>query len=992
MAEIRIAVTVNGRKVTRTAKPHQRLLDFLRDDLGITSNKEGCGAGECGTCSVLVDGVLMKSCLVPVAKAQGSSIETVEALAKTGELSVLQKAFQKAGASQCGYCIPGMLLAATAALRANPFADREEIKARLGGNICRCTGYQKIFDAVEMARDVQNGRLPASVFDEVEVEQGDFIGKNVRSIDAPGKVSGRLKYAGDMTMPGMLHVQVLRSPHAHARIVSIDTSAAEAMDGVEGIITSADVPGEDGFGVIVNDQPVMARGKVRYVGEAVVAVAAEDLLTAKRALAAIKVVYESLPTVFDPDEAMRAGAPVLHDFAPDNLTKHVPIRVGDVEKGFAECDLVVEEEYSTQAIEHAYLEPEAGLAYVDPDGVVTIVSPDQNNTHHRQMLARIIAKPIAKVRFIMSPVGGGFGGKTDMIYQGMLALLAMKTQRPVRLVFTREEFFISTAKRHPSRTRLRMGLTRDGRIRALEATMVSDGGAYAMSTGNVMHKAAALIGGPYVIPNIKVDTYGIYTNNTPSGAFRSFGALQAAFATESHLDICAERLGLDPFQLRRINAMHDGAVTHTRQKLGSVSLSRVFDAAENASGWEAGAPVSRGGCRGDLDRDDIRPPCALGAYIAVAGKQEAVKRDDESVRRAPHVYRPSPVGEVKPKKRLMARKRGRGMAACWYGIARAAPADRAAAWVEIDDGGSVKVVTGVTEIGAGILTVVAQIAAQEIGVKPEDVVIGDNDTARAPGPKHAGGSRQTYMAGNVVALASREARKRLAEVMAGAWDVDVELIRTGNGEVWAEGTNHRVSMGEAVDIAKKSGVVPVGSASFGIAAAAKLDPVDGSGRPWQAYVFGCQVAEVEVDTVTGEVQVLGIWAAHDVGRAVNPQGVEGQIEGGIAQALGQGLMEDYKLESGRTSTSGFAKYILPTSLDVPQVNSIIIEDPDPYGPLGVKGVGELSLVPTIPAIMNAIYDAVGVRITDLPATPEKVLMAIRDKQRQRPHMAPQAAE
>ncbi len=625
MPDIRLEATINGRKITRNAKPHQRLLDFLRDDLNLTGNKEGCGAGECGTCSVFVDGVLMKSCLLPVAKAQGAQIETIESLAKTGELSLLQKAFHKAGASQCGYCIPGMVMAATAAIRANPFADREEIKERLGGNICRCTGYQKIFDAVEMARDVQNGRLPATIFSEVEAEQGDYIGKNVRSIDAPSKVTGRLKYAGDMTMPGMLHVQVLRSPHPHARIVSIDTAAAETMAGVEGVITSADVPGEDGFGVIVNDQPVMARGKVRYVGEAVAAVAAEDLLTAKRALAAIEVVYERLPAVFDPDEAMRAGAPVLHDYAPDNITKHIPIRVGDVEKGFAESDLVVKEAYSTQAIEHAYLEPEAGLAYVDHDGVVTIVSPDQNITHHRHMLARIIAKPIAKVRFIMSPVGGGFGGKTDMIYQGMLALLAMKTQRPVRLVFTREESIISTAKRHPSRTRLRMGLMRDGRIRVLEMTMVCDGGAYGLSTGNVVHKAAVLAAGPYVIPNIKVDTYGIYTNNTPSGAFRSFGALQAAFATESHLDICAERLGLDPFQIRRINAMRDGAVTHTRQKLGSVSLSRVLDAAEKVSGWEAGAPVSRGDRRSDLDRDDIRPPCALGARFAAADKQEAAE-------------------------------------------------------------------------------------------------------------------------------------------------------------------------------------------------------------------------------------------------------------------------------------------------------------------------------------------------------------------------------
>jgi CO/xanthine dehydrogenase Mo-binding subunit/aerobic-type carbon monoxide dehydrogenase small subunit (CoxS/CutS family) len=625
MPDFRLEATVNGKKISRNARPSQRLLDFLRDDLHLTGNKEGCGAGECGTCSVFVDGVLMKSCLLPVAKVQGARIDSIESLAPTGELSVLQKAFHKAGASQCGYCIPGMVMAATAALRANPFAGREEIKERLGGNICRCTGYQKIFDAVELARDVQNGRLPATALLETDTADGEVIGKNVRRIDAPGKVSGRLKYAGDMVMPGMLHVRVLRSPHAHARIVSIDTSAAEAMDGVEAVITSKDVPGQDGFGVFVHDQPIMARGKVRYVGEAIAAVAAEDPLIAKRAVAAIKVVYEQLAPVFDPDEAMKAGAPVVHDYAPDNITKHIPIRVGDVEAGFAASDLVVEENYSTQAIEHAYLEPEAGLAYVDHDDVVTIVAPDQNITHHRHMLARIIARPIAKVRFIMSPVGGGFGGKEDMIYQGMLALLAMKTRRPVRLVFTREESIISTAKRHPSRTTLRMGVMRDGRIRALSMRMVCDGGAYGLSTEGVMRKAAILAAGPYVIPNVRIDTYGIYTNNTPSGAFRSFGALQTQFATESHLDIIAEKLDLDPFEMRRINAMRDGATTHTKQTLGSVSLMRALDAAEEASGWEAGVPNVRGGTRGDLNRDDVRPPVSLGTRFAADNKQEAAE-------------------------------------------------------------------------------------------------------------------------------------------------------------------------------------------------------------------------------------------------------------------------------------------------------------------------------------------------------------------------------
>jgi aldehyde oxidoreductase len=960
MTDLKLELTVNGRKVRRTTRPHLRLLDFLRDDLNLTGTKEGCGAGECGSCSVFVDGVLVKSCLVPAAKVQGAEVETVENLAGTGEMSVLQQAFHKTGASQCGYCIPGMVMAATGAIRANPHVGDEEIKERLGGNICRCTGYQKIFEAVELARDVMNGTLPATALAAEDVKAGAYIGSNVRRTDAPSKVTGKLRYAGDMVMPHMLHVQVLRSPRAHARIVSIDTSKAEAMEGVEGVITSADVPGEDGFGVFVNDQPIMARGKVRYVGEAVAAVAAEDLLTARRALKAIRVEYEDLPAVFDPEEAMAEGAPVLHDTAPGNLVKHIPIRKGDVDKAFASCDLVVEETYRTQAVEHAYLEPEAGLAYVDHDGVVTVHSPSQNITHHRHMLARILALPINKVRMIMSPVGGGFGGKEDMIYQGMLALLAMKTGRPVRLVFTREESIASTAKRHPSRTRCRMGLMRDGRIVASEITMICDGGAYGLSTEGVMRKAAILGAGPYDIPNVKVDTYGIYTNNTPSGAFRTFGAMQSQFATESHLDICAERLGLDPFEIRRINGMRDGAVTHTRQKLGSVSFSRVLEAAEKASRWETGVPVSRGRARKDLGGEGNRQSCTLGARFS------------------------------KPTRPQMARRRGRGVAASWYGIARTATVDRAGAWVEIDDGGTAKVITGVTEIGEGILTVLAQIAADELGIRPEDVTIGDNDTARSPEAAHAGATRQTYMIGNVVALASRDARSRLDPVIAAYWDVAVDTIEARGGEIWARGSNLRMSMADAVALAKQRGVVCVGSGSFGTDTTG-LDPVDGAGRPWQAYVYGCQVAEVEVDIATGEVQVLGIWAAHDIGRVVNPRGVEGQIEGGIVQAVGQALMEDYQQVNGHTTTPGLAKYILPTSLDVPRVTSILIEDHDPLGPLGVKGIGEPAMVPTCPAITNAIYDAVGIRITELPATPEKVLSALMEKRAQeRRHM--EAAE
>ena len=626
MSKLKIGLEVNGRRLERETNPHTRLLDFIRNELHLTGTKEGCGAGECGTCSVFVDGKLIKSCLMPAAKASGSKIETIEGLAKRGALTSIQKAFHKTGASQCGYCIPGMVMAATSALRVNPGADIEEIKERLGGNICRCTGYTKIFEAVEIARDIILGELSLDALEEDKIENS-FIGANVRRLDAPSKVSGRLKYAADIKMADMLQMQVLRSPYPHARIKSIDVTEAEALEGVACVITSKDVPGKDGFGVFVHDQPIMAREKVRYVGEAVAAVAAEDLLTAKSALSKIKVEYEELPGVYDPKEAMKKDAPIIHDYASGNVVKHIPIRKGDVEKGFQDSDFIIEDDFSTQQVEHAYLEPEAGISYVDEDDVVVVISPSQNITHHRHMLAEIIAKPINKVRFIMSPVGGGFGGKEDMIYQGMLALGAMKTDRPVQLNFTREESIIASAKRHPSKVHYKMGMTKEGLIKAIEFSMLSDGGAYGMSSEGVMRKAAILSCGPYEVENLKIDTKAVYTNNTPSGAFRTFGGMQAQFATESMMDIAAEVLDMDPFELRRLNMMKIGSKTHTMQTLETASLDRVLDAAEESSRWEKGSPKVRGSKRKDLNGPDTRKPCRLGArFKAVSNRVKVTGR------------------------------------------------------------------------------------------------------------------------------------------------------------------------------------------------------------------------------------------------------------------------------------------------------------------------------------------------------------------------------
>ena len=967
MAVQEMHMTVNGEAVSKTAPTHLRLLDFLRDELHLTGSKEGCGAGECGTCSVFVDGVLKKSCLIPVAKAQGSEIVTVEGLQSNGNLTVLQQAFRKTNGSQCGYCTPGFVMAATAVLRRNPEADQEQIKEGLGGTLCRCTGYQKIVEAVELARDVMNGKLdPGALVGEQDREAESFIGASVTSLDAPEKVTGMLRYAGDMSLGGLLHLKVLRSPVAHARIAKLDVSRAESAPGVHAVITHADVPGLDGHGMLLEIQPVLAGERVRFMGEGVAAVVADTPQLAEQALELIEVRYEELPAVFDMEVALEPGAPELHEDYPGNLIGHLKVRKGDVERGFAEADVIVEEDYYTQRTEHAYLEPEAGLSYLEPDGTLMVVSPSQNVTHHRQLLSKILDMPPHKIRLIVSPIGGGFGGKEDLMPQSIMTLATLKTGRPVKYVLTREESLTATTKRHPFRIRCKTGIRADGRITASSLRMVLDGGAYGGTTPGVATKALVLGAGPYAIENVRVDTYGVFTNNTPSGAKRCFGGLQPQFATEVHMDLCAERMGMDPVEFRRINAMRDGAITHTRQQIGPVSMLKTLEAATGAAGWTPAVPFTRGPHRTDLGRAGTRQPCALDARLHPA-QGSGYGNGNGSGKRAD-------TGARKSRRRV----RGRGVASCWYGTGLTGINDRSSAWVELDDGGTAKVLSGAIEMGQGIANVIAQIAAQELGIRPGDVALGAMDSSHISDIAHAAASRQTYLIGNAVAEACRNARLKLDEEVAKHWGVSPKLIRVHAGQVSVFDRNLAMPMDEAVRICRANGVVPVGMGSYSTIGS-RPDPEDGRCQPWQTYVFGAQVAEVEVDTGTGEVQVLGVWACHDVGRIINPKGVESQIEGCVVMALGQALMEEYVLDEGRPVTPNFAKYILPTSLDVPQVTTVLIDEPDPTSKLGVKGLGEPAMIPTAPAIINAIHDAVGVRITELPATPEKVLAALRAK-------------
>lgn len=942
---VKIEMKINGRKVCKYVAPSMRLADFLREELHLIGTKKGCNAGECGTCSILLDGVLKKSCMIPVVKADNCEILTIEGIGLEG-LSIIQRSFMKVGAVQCGYCTPGMIMAATSLLKKNKNPNRIEIRRGLSGNICRCTGYAKIIDAIELARDILNNEKSMDCLDSIVPDTDKIIGSCTERVDARGKVTGALEYAADMKMPRMLHMHLVRSKEVHADILRIDYEKALKMPGVEAVITSQDVPGEDGFGVYYHDQPVLAKNKIRFYGEPVAAIVAETLEEAEEAEKLIEIEYSKLPIVSSVEEAVNCKS-VLHDDHPNNIVSTTSVIKGDVESGFSNSDVIIEQDYSTQCVEHAYLETEAGLAYLDPDGVLVVKSCDQDITHHRMLLAKILNMPISKIRVIMTPVGGGFGGKEDMIYQGILAIAALKTKRPVKLVFSRKDSMIGSAKRHPVFLHHKIGLDKNGKIQAIEIDIKADGGAYCFSTKGTVAKAAMLGAGPYEIDNVKVISKGYYTNNTPSGAMRTFGVLQPTFAIESTIDICSQRLGIDPIELRLINGLKDGGTTHTQQVLGRVAYSQTLKKCAQIAKWESGPSNIRGQVRKDLKGDQVAEPFIPGSEFK------------------------SPAALELCKSRF---KYGRGVGTSWYGIGRAATVDKAGAFVEIDDGGTAKILTGVTELGEGILTVLTQIAADELGMYPEDIIIGDNDTARAPEAAHAGASRQSYMIGNAVLNACRDVKEKFMKEIAAYWNVNSSSVYMKNRRIFVPGhSNYNLSLKEAVDICKKvRGIVPLGSGTF-TAHHEAIDPIDGKGKPWQAYVFGTQIAEVAVDSSTGEVHVLGIWASHDVGRAINSQGIEGQIEGGAVQSVGQAIMENFELSEGIPVNKDFAKYILPTSVDVPMFHSSVVEDIDPFGPLGAKGIGEPAPLPTIPAIINAIYDAVGVRITSLPANPEKLL-------------------
>lgn len=750
-----------------------------------------------------------------------------------------------------------------------------------------------------------------------------WVGRAVPRHDAWDKVLGRTRYGADWWLPGMLHGKVLRSPYPSARIVRLDPTPALQVPGVVTVLTARDVP----HNVIWTDVPgqttvvgplrarsqVLAEDRVRYAGEPVALVAAETEEAALEALERIVVEYEPLPGVYDPEEALAPGAPLVHE--EGNLLARWQVRRGSVEAARSMADVVVEGVYRTQFIDHAYLEPEAGVAWIDADGVLTIRVSTQVIENYRHV-AQVLGLPQNRVRVIGTYVGGGFGGKEDVTVEIFLGLLAWKTGRPVKMVWSRQESLLARPKRHPFVMRYRTGARRDGELVFQEIDLLADSGAYAYLSALVLLYSVVTATGPYRVPHVSVDARVVYTNNPPTSAMRGFGAMQVAFAYESQMDELARRLGLDPVSVRERNALRKGDAL----PVGQVLETHVAVAEAARLAWEALGP------RREPDRPHIRIGRGLACNL-------------------------QPYGRI-----------------VWLH-------DWASAWVGFELDGSVVIRTGVPDIGGGQASSLRQIAAEELGVPLERVTVHIADSALTPLAGTTTATRQLYMSGNAVLKACRELRARLAEVAARLLGTSPNQVEFVSGRACAPG-------GRSIpltDVLKACTRLGVGLSHLSVFHAPAGDPVDFArgGRVFPDFTFGAHAVEVEVDTETGAVRVTRYVACHDVGRAINPQSVEGQIQGGAVMGLGFALSEEVVVREGVNLTTLFAHYLIPTACDVPDVEPIVLESGEGMGPYGARGIGEPPIGPPAPAVANAIADALGVRLYELPLTPERIYETLR---------------
>jgi CO/xanthine dehydrogenase Mo-binding subunit/aerobic-type carbon monoxide dehydrogenase small subunit (CoxS/CutS family) len=900
VAERGTTFRLNGRSVVATSPAATRLSRVLRDELGYKGTKVGCDAGDCGACTVLLDGRQACACLVPLGQVVDRAVTTVEGLAADPHLAHLQESFVWHGASQCGICTPGMLMAAADLLGRAPQPSRQAIETALGGVLCRCTGYRQVVKAV--ARDLEITPALAA--------NSPAVGARIAKLDGRRKVDGSEVFGADAIPADAWHLRAVRSPHARARFTLGDLAAAEARFGIR-VLTAADVPGVNGFAIFPDrkDQPLLAENHVRFRGEAVLA-----LVGPRPALDAVR--DSDLPVTWQPLEpvsfaaARRGDAADLHADRPSNVLTEGSLEVGDVQAALTSAAVATELALETSFVEHAYIEPEAGWAIRRGDRIEVNVST-QSPYLDRDEVANVLGIAPEQVRIRPSACGGGFGGKLDVAVQPLVAVAAWTLGRPVACAYSRIESMASTTKRHPASILVRAGADAEGRITALDFQGDFDTGAYASWGPTVAGRVPIHAPGPYRVANLKARTRAILTNAPPSGAFRGFGVPQALLAVEQAYDDLARQLGLDPLEFRLRNAFRPGDSTVTGQMLESVGLVECLEALRS--------------CWRDLKQ-----------------------RDRAS-------------GPI---------RRGVGLASVWYGCGNTGMSNPSTQRVSLLRSGRILFRNGVQDIGQGSSTIMPQILADALGVPVDavDQTSADTDLTLDCGKTSA--SRQTFVSGRATQLAGEALRAQILRLANAGADARITL---GRGSLVVSDGAHARTI-DLVSLPVVDGCEP----EVALDARGSFDPpatpiIGNAGAPYASYGFGAQVAAVAVDVELGTVKVEHIAAAYDVGRAINPTQVEGQIIGGIAQGLGLALMEEFI--PGRTEN--LHDYLIATVGDVPEVEVHLIEAAEPLGPFGAKGVGEHALIPTAPAIMNAIFDATGVRLTKVPALPHRVHAALQ---------------
>ncbi|WP_370400277.1 molybdopterin-dependent oxidoreductase [Sulfitobacter sp. JB4-11] len=895
---------LDGAPVAAPVRPGERLSQVLREKLGARDVKIGCNAGDCGACTVLIDGAPVCACLTPAHQAEGRQIETAAGLhANDATAKALGARFAQQGAAQCGICTPGMMVSAVALLRERPDPTEQQVQDALGGVLCRCSGYRKIIDAVR-------GAAPSTT--DVRGDVGDAIAR----VDGADKIAGRERFADDIAPPGTLEIFVVRSPFARAGFQLGDLDAFVARTaGIEAVLSASDIPGRNAFGVIPQfvDQPVFAEDEARFRGEAVAAVIGTPDAIAAFDPARFPVTWDERPAACDIETAQADGTDLLHEGRARNVMCGGFVTCGDAKAALAQAEITVEGHFQSGFVEHAYIEPEAGFAEM-VNGRVEVHACTQAPVMDLEALEVILGMDRSKIRIVPSAVGGGFGSKLDISVQPYLALAAMKTGKPVRLTYSRTESMQSTTKRHPSDIRLRIGAQRDGTITGFDFFGAFDTGAYASWGPTVANRVPVHASGPYRIKDYRAESAGIHTNNPPAGAFRGFGVPQSAIAQECLFDVLAEKLGIDALDFRIMNALTNGAPTVCGQVFRQgVGIKACLQALKPA--WDA----------------ERKAAASHNAAHDVA-------------------------------------RRGVGVAAGWYGCGNTSLPNPSTIKSGVRADGTVVLHQGAMDIGQGANTVIAQIFATALGVPVNQIEIVGPDTDVTPDAGKTSASRQTYVSGNAARLSGEALRRAIVQRLNVSNEATLEIA---HGRITAQdaGKTHQFDLTQA----------DVDAEGFAFRAEETYDPPtkpldeNGQGEPYAQFGYAAHLVVVEVDVETGTVKPLKFVAAHDVGQAINPMLVEGQVQGGIAQGLGMALMEEYL--PGRTEN--LHDYLIPTIGDIPPIETLIIEEPDAHGPYGAKGLGEHVLIPTAPAILNAIYAATGARVTRVPATPDRVRTAIR---------------